>query len=128
MDLLLGTLKKETIPMTREQDGDKVIIRHNPIQQGTLVSIVVFLLSQAGVLIWCLSGISTTINWIRSDVMTIKSNVISEADHWYAGQKADAALQSQLDALRAEFNDVKERGTPVLEKRVTAIEYQLGRK
>lgn len=87
----------------RATDGDNVIIRHNRIEQGALVSIALFLLIQTFGWIWWASSTSTTLGFLKEEVRTVKETVNKDSSNSYRATDAVKDF-SYRDARIAELS------------------------
>lgn len=111
----------------RSTDGQNVVIRSNPIQQGALVVIIISLLGQMFATVWWASSITTTLGVVKDDMVTLKNSSILITSQYNSSQEEAATTRTKLDGLRAEFNTVRDNGSPITDRRLTALELQLHR-
>jgi hypothetical protein len=99
---------------------------HETKNFGVLVTIGIFLIVQTMGLTWWMSGTSTTLAFMKDELASFKisSNTADAKASVIAFTTSN--LEAKVAILRMEFDEIKANGSPRTDKRLTAIEYQLG--
>ena len=98
----------------RESDNEKLVIRSAPLQQGALVTIILFSLIHLSTSLMWGATITERLRNMSSDMLSMKNSVGNYIE-----------IRSDLNALTDAFKNVRDNGSPITDSRLKVLEYQM---